>query len=152
MSGKRYQSGYDDGFKARSWAGQRDALSLVRKVQEIIANAEYQNTAEQMIPDRPKIDELRAGKTMLWRSLQAIRSALAESQKWPTPPGGWTAARERIERFCNSSDDDGDAPHFKKGKLKSWKWRDKRKNARAEKLAKVETLAEPQEGKKEERK
>lgn len=34
MSGKRYQSGYDDGFKAGQWAGHGDLLGLVRELRD----------------------------------------------------------------------------------------------------------------------
>ena len=39
MSGKRYQSGYDDGFKAGEWAGRRapnPLLPLVRELREVL--------------------------------------------------------------------------------------------------------------------
>jgi hypothetical protein len=34
VSGKRYQSGYDDGFKAGQWAGHGDSLRLVREARD----------------------------------------------------------------------------------------------------------------------
>ncbi len=36
MSGKRYQSGYDDGFKAGQWAAGGDPWPLVRELQDAL--------------------------------------------------------------------------------------------------------------------
>ena len=36
MSGKRYQSGYDDGFRAGQWAGQRDVLPLMEAAVKLV--------------------------------------------------------------------------------------------------------------------
>lgn len=36
MSGKRYQSGYDDGFKAGQWAGRVDLLALLREARDAL--------------------------------------------------------------------------------------------------------------------
>ena len=85
------------------------------------------------------------------RRISTIRACAINGNPWnPTHEGHAQEGREGLlsVQVSRGGVKNWDAPRYRKGnKFPTWKWRDKRRNAKVDKLAKV--TKEPQEGKEE---